>query len=223
MRILLVEDHQRLAESIRCALQASGFTVDTLTDGIQADLALKSSDYALALIDIGLPRLDGLALLARLRSRGQRLPILLLSARGEISDRVHGLNLGADDYLTKPFALDELQARIRALLRRALAAGDKQQCCGDLCYDLASARFSLKSKPLNLTAREQAVLESLIGRPGRVLSKEQLAAKVFSLNQEASPAAIEIYIHRLRKKLIGSDVQIVTFRGLGYLLEAIPR
>jgi len=220
MRILLVEDHLPLAQSISSALQAAGYALDCLADGIQADLALQSNDYALAVIDVGLPRLDGFALLGKLRGRGQRLPVLMLTARGEVRDRVQGLNLGADDYLAKPFDLTELEARVKALLRRTLGAGQEQQQCGALCYDLNQRRFSLDGEPLTLTAREQAVLESLIGRPGRVLSKEQLAAKVFGLNQDVSREAIEIYIHRLRKKLSGSGVQIVTFRGLGYLLEA---
>jgi len=219
MRILLVEDHPTIALSIQNALQAAGFAVDSLADGIVADLALQSSDYALAIIDVGLPRLDGFALLGKLRSRGQRLPVMMLTARGEVRDRVQGLNLGADDYLAKPFALAELEARVKALLRRTLADGEQQQQCGALLYELSQRRFSLKGQPLPLTAREQAVLESLINRPGRVLSKEQLAAKVFGVHQEASLDAIEIYIHRLRKKLSGSGVQIVTFRGLGYLLE----
>jgi len=220
MRILLVEDHPALAMSIQSALHTAGFAVDSLADGIQADLALQSESYALAIIDVGLPRLDGFALLGKLRSRGQRLPVLMLTARSDVHDRVQGLNLGADDYLSKPFDLTELEARVKALLRRTLAAGSEQQQCGALCLDLSQKRFSLSGEPLVLTAREQAVLENLISRPGRVLSKEQLAGNVFGLHQEASSEAIEIYIHRLRKKLMGSDVQIVTFRGLGYLLEA---
>ncbi|MAL36602.1 MAG: DNA-binding response regulator, partial [Pseudomonas sp.] len=143
-----------------------------------------------------------------------------LTARGEVTDRVHGLNLGADDYLAKPFELSELEARVKALLRRSVAAGERQQRCGSLVYDLDARRFSLQGQPLSLTSREQAVLEALITRPGRVMSKDQLAAQVFGLDEDASADAIEIYIHRLRKKLEGSAVRIVTFRGLGYLLEA---
>jgi len=222
MRILLVEDHPLLNDSIQRALREAGFSVDTLFDGMSADAALKSNDYALAIIDVGLPRLDGFALLSRLRGRGQHLPVLMLTARSEIHDRVHGLNLGADDYVAKPFDLSELEARVRALLRRSIAAGSQQQRCGALVYDLNQRRFSLNEVPLTLTAREQAVLESLINRPGRVLSKEQLAAKIFSLNDDTRPQAIEIYIHRLRKKLEGSHIHIITFRGLGYLLEARP-
>ncbi|MDO9320085.1 MAG: response regulator [Pseudomonas sp.] len=221
MRILLVEDHPQLAASVAQALRSAGWTVDVLHDGIAADLALSCEDYALAILDIGLPRLDGFAVLARLRERGKTLPVLMLTARSEVKDRVHGLNLGADDYLAKPFELTELEARVKALLRRSVLAGEQLQRCGELTYDLATRRFSIRAGHLNLTSREQAVLEALIARPGRVMSKEQLAAQVFGLDEDASSDAIEIYIHRLRKKLEGSAVRIVTFRGLGYLLEAL--
>ncbi len=221
MRILRVEDHPQLAKSVAQALRAAGWTVDLLQDGIAADLALTCEDYALAILDVGLPRMDGFQVLARLRDRGNTLPVLMLTARGEVSDRVHGLNLGADDYLAKPFELSELEARVKALLRRSVAGGERQQRCGTLVYDLDVRRFSLDGQPLALTSREQGVLEALIARPGRVMSKDQLAARLFGLDEEASADAIEIYIHRLRKKLDGSLVRIVTFRGLGYMLEAL--
>ncbi|MCG4455796.1 MULTISPECIES: response regulator [unclassified Pseudomonas] len=221
MRILLVEDHPQLAASVAQALKSGGWTVDVLHDGVAADLALASEEYALAILDIGLPRLDGFQVLARLRARGKTLPVLMLTARGEVKDRVHGLNLGADDYLAKPFELSELEARVKALLRRSVLGGEQQQRCGDLVYDLATRRFSARGESLSLTSREQAVLEAMIARPGRVMSKEQLAAQVFGLDEEASADSIEIYVHRLRKKLEGSGVRIVTFRGLGYLLEAV--
>ena len=219
MRILLVEDHPPLAESVAQALKGAGLNVDLLTDGVAADLALQSESYALAILDVGLPRLDGFEVLARLRERGDRLPVLMLTARGEVKDRVQGLNLGADDYLAKPFELTELEARVKALLRRSVLGGDRQQRCGPLVYDLNTSRFILGEAALSLTSREHAVLASLIARPGRVMSKEQLAAQVFGLDEEASPEAIEIYVHRLRKKLEAGAVRIVTFRGLGYLLE----
>jgi len=219
VRILLVEDHLQLADSVAQALRAAGWTVDVLHDGVAADLALSSEEYALAVLDVGLPRLDGFEVLSRLRGRGKTLPVLMLTARGEVKDRVLGLNLGADDYLAKPFELSELEARVKALLRRTVLGGEQQQRCGPLLYDLGTRRFSLDGQPLTLTSREQAVLEVLIARPGRVMSKDQLAAQVFGLDEEASPDAIEIYIHRLRKKLEGSTARIVTFRGLGYLLE----
>lgn len=136
MRILLVEDHPQLAESVALALKGAGWTVDVLHDGVAADLALSSEEYALAILDIGLPRLDGFAVLARLRDRGQTLPVLMLTARGEVKDRVHGLNLGADDYLAKPFELSELEARVKALLRRSVLGGEQVQRCGALAYDL---------------------------------------------------------------------------------------
>lgn len=221
MRILLVEDHPQLAESVAQALRAAGWTVDLLIDGVAADLALSTEDYALAILDVGLPRLDGFQVLSRLRERGKTLPVLMLTARSEVTDRVHGLNLGADDYLAKPFELSELEARVKALLRRSVAAGERQQSCGPLVYDLDARRFTLNQQALTLTSREQAVLEALITRPGRVMSKDQLAAQVFGLDEDASADAIEIYIHRLRKKLEGSAVRIVTFRGLGYLLESL--
>lgn len=221
MRILLVEDHPQLAESVAQALRAAGWTLDLLNDGVAADLALATEEYALAILDVGLPRLDGFQILARLRERGKTLPVLMLTARGEVADRVHGLNLGADDYLAKPFELSELEARVKALLRRSVAAGERQQSCGPLVYDIDTRRFSLNRQLLSLTSREQSVLEALITRPGRVMSKDQLAAQVFGLDEDASADAIEIYIHRLRKKLEGSSVRIVTFRGLGYLLEAV--
>ncbi|MBG6536312.1 response regulator [Pseudomonas aeruginosa] len=220
MRILLVEDHPQLAESVVQALKGAGWTVDLLQDGVAADLALASEEYALAILDGGLPRRDGFEGLARLRGRGKTLPVLMLTARGEVKDRVHGLNLGADDYLAKPFELSELEARVKALLRRSVLGGEQLQRCGALVYDLGTRRFSLDEQPLTLTSREQAVLEAMIARPGRVMSKEQLAAQVVGLDEEASADAIEIYVHRLRKKLEGGAVRIVTFRGLGYLLEA---
>jgi len=219
VRILLVEDHLSLAESVAQALKREGWTVDVINDGVAADLALASEEYALAILDVGLPRMDGFEILARLRERGNRLPVLMLTARGEVKDRVQGLNLGADDYLAKPFELTELEARVKALLRRSVLGGERQQRCGPLVYDLNTRRFTLDNELLTLTSREQAVLGILIARPGRVMSKEQLASQVFGLDEEASPEAIEIYVHRLRKKLEASAVRIVTFRGLGYLLE----
>ncbi|KPW55583.1 DNA-binding response regulator TctD [Pseudomonas caricapapayae] len=220
MRVLLVEDHLQLAESVAQALKGAGLTVDVLHDGVAADLALSSEEYAVAILDVGLPRMDGFEVLARLRARSKNLPVLMLTARSDVKDRVHGLNLGADDYLAKPFELSELEARVKALLRRSVLGGERQQRCGVLAYDLDTRRFTLGEELLTLTSREQAVLEALIARPGRVMSKEQLAAQVFGLDEEASPDAIEIYVHRLRKKLDGHSVAIVTFRGLGYLLES---
>jgi two-component system response regulator TctD len=220
VRILLVEDHPQLALSVAQLLKGAGWTVDLLHDGVTADLALSSEEYALVVLDVGLPRMDGFEVLTRLRGRGKTTPVLMLTARDEVKDRVHGLNLGADDYLGKPFELSELEARVKALLRRSVLAGEQQLHCGDLVYNLDTRRFSLLGESLNLTSREQSVLEAMITRPGRVMSKEQLASLVFGLDEDASAESIEIYVHRLRKKLEGGSASIVTFRGLGYLLEA---
>ena len=220
MRVLLVEDHLQLAESVALALQGSGLTVDVLHDGVAADLALSSEEYAVAILDVGLPRMDGFEVLAKLRARGKNTPVLMLTARSDVKDRVHGLNLGADDYLAKPFELSELEARVKALLRRSVLGGERQQRCGVLVYDLDTRRFTVGDEAMTLTSREQSVLEALIARPGRVMSKEQLASHVFGLDEEASADAIEIYVHRLRKKLGGHPIALVTLRGLGYLLQS---
>ena len=204
------------------ALRGAGLTVDVLHDGVAAEHALASEDYALAVLDVGLPRLDGFEVLARVRGRGKTLPVLMLTARGEVKDRVHGLNLGADDYLAKPFELTELEARVKALLRRSVLGGEQQQRCGALVYDLGTRRFTLGEQLLNLTSREQAVLEALIARPGRALSKEKLFDEVFALADDANLDAIELYIHRIRKKLErhpDGGAAIVTLRGIGYLLQ----
>lgn len=200
------------------ALTGAGFAVDVAPDGVAADHLLLNERYALAVLDVALPRLNGLDLLARLRKRGQDLPVLLLTARTDVADRVRGLNLGADDYLTKPFELDELEARIRALLRRSVGAPQPALQYGALTYH-DEGYFLLESKPLALTPRELAVLTALMHRRGRPVAKQQLFEQVFTLSDEANPESIELYVHRLRKKLQGSDVAIVTLRGLGYSLE----
>jgi two-component system, OmpR family, response regulator TctD len=215
--ILLAEDENELAASIARSLAAIGMRVEISADGLSADVALTRGVFDAAILDVGLPHLDGFAVLARLRARDKMLPVLMLTARGEVADRVRGLNLGADDYLSKPFALDELEARIRALLRRG--RGERARC-GPLTFDIEARRFQLDGRALNLTPREHSLLAALIARPGRLLSKEQLASHVFGLDGDANLDAIEIYVHRLRRKLEGANVAIVTMRGLGYLLEA---
>ena len=218
MRLLLVEDHPELSHWLQKALTGAGFAVDVAPDGVAADHLLLNERYALAVLDVALPRLNGLDLLARLRKRGQDLPVLLLTARTDVADRVKGLNLGADDYLTKPFELDELEARIRALLRRSVGAPQPALQYGALTYH-DEGYFLLEGKPLALTPRELAVLTALMHRRGRPVAKQQLFEQVFTLSDEANPESIELYVHRLRKKLQGSDVAIVTLRGLGYSLE----
>lgn len=221
MRLLLVEDTVELANWLQKALTQKGFAVDWVADGVAADHVLQSEDYALVVLDRSLPRLDGLAVLARLRKRGQRVPVLLLTAQSALEQRVQGLNAGADDYLTKPFELDELEARLRALLRRSHGQATQSQMIGQLERD-GEGYFLLNHKPLQLTPREASVLSTLMQRPGRPVSRQHLYEQTFTLADEASPESIELYVHRVRKKLAGSDVAIVTLRGLGYSLECQP-
>lgn len=216
MRLLLVEDTQELARWLQKALTQKGFAVDWVADGVAADHIVQSEDYALVVLDIALPRMDGLTVLSRLRRRGQGVPVLLLTARSALDDRVLGLNLGADDYLAKPFELDELDARLRALLRRSQRENGQTQSLGQLMLD--SQGYFL----LALTPRETSVLTTLMQRRGRPVSRQQLYEQTFTLADDASPESIELYVHRVRKKLAGSDVAIVTLRGLGYSLECQP-
>ena len=218
MRLLLVEDTVELACWLQKALTQAGFAVDWLADGMAADHLLQTEQYELVLLDISLPRLDGLEVLSRLRKRGQAMPVLLLTARNELTDRVRGLNQGADDYLSKPFELEELEARIRALLRRSQGQVQEAQSFGELVFH-DEGFFELAHKPLALTPRESSVLTTLMQRRGRPVSRQQLYEQTFSLADEASLESIELYVHRVRKKLSGSNVAIVTLRGLGYSLE----
>ena len=219
MRIILIEDQPDLAHWLARALTASGYVVDVIGDGIDADNALKTEEYDLAILDMNLPRLSGETILQRLRARHQTLPVLVLTARGELSDKVKGLEMGADDYLVKPFELDELEARLKALLRRHQGHESVWLQCGDLRYSKQQQFFELGGKLLTLTRREHTVLEVLIRRKGQPLNRERLFNQVFTLDDNANQEAIEVYIHRLRKKLDGSNVSITTLRGLGYLLE----
>ncbi|GGX84677.1 MULTISPECIES: response regulator [Vogesella] len=219
MRIILIEDQPDLAHWLARALTASGYVVDVIGDGIDADNALKTEEYDLAILDMNLPRLSGETILQRLRARHQTLPVLVLTARGELSDKVKGLEMGADDYLVKPFELDELEARLKALLRRHQGHENAWLQCGDLRYSKQQQFFELAGKLLTLTRREHTVLEVLIRRKGQPLNRERLFNQVFTLDDNANQEAIEVYIHRLRKKLDGSNVSITTLRGLGYLLE----
>lgn len=209
MRILLVEDNPKLAGTLEEALGQAGFTVDCVHDGHAADLLL---------LDLGLPRLDGLEVLRR-----KPLPVMILTAHGAVEERVRGLNLGADDYLTKPFDLTEVEARARALIRRSHGHERTQLQCGPLHYDGTSGAFTLRGDPLALTGRERAVQEVLMLRDGRAANKAAISEKIFGINESVNADAIEIYVHRLRKKLDGSGVAIVMLRGLGYLLEAVPQ
>ncbi len=225
MRILLVEDHAELSRWIAKALHDARLTVECAMNGADADTLLHTQEYALVILDLTLPKMDGLEVLKRLRARGSKMPVLVLTARGGLNERVQGLNLGADDYLAKPFELAELEARVKALLRRSQGQEAPVLQCGALAFDTVSRMFSYGGEALALTPREHAVLEVLITRAGRAVSKEKLFDEVFSLDDDANQDAIEIYIHRLRKKLERADsgrVAITTLRGLGYLLEARP-
>jgi two-component system response regulator TctD len=219
MRLLLVEDHAELAEWIAKALRHAGYALDVLDRGDHADHALRAQAYDLVILDLSLPGLDGLEVLRRLRSRqqGAPTPVLVLTARGTTEDRVKGLNLGADDYLPKPFELAELEARIKALLRRSGNLVPLVRI-GRLEFDTTTRMVSVDGKPLALSPRELAVLEALLSRSGRPVAREALFEKVFDFDAEARVEAIEIYVSRLRKKLEGSGVVINTLRGLGYVL-----
>lgn len=219
MRILVVEDDYILADGLVRALRQSSYAVDWVKDGIEADSALGNPVYDLAVLDLGLPHMNGLEVLRRLRLRDMRLPVLILSARDAVEDRVKGLDLGADDYLSKPFQLSELEARVRALLRRGLGNAQANITIGDLEYDAAGRRVTINGKAADLSARELTVLEILIMRAGKVISKEQLVEHLYDWGEEVSTNAIEVYIHRVRKALEPSKVSIQTVRGLGYLLE----
>lgn len=220
MRLLLVEDEAELARWLAKALAGSGFSVDSACSAGQAETLLRTQAYALILLDLNLGSQDGLDLLRRLRGRGTRTPVLVVTARADVEARVEGLNCGADDYLAKPFALAELEARIKALLRRSEGNPAPQIQCGGLVFDTVSRSFSCGGVALALTPRERAVLEALIARVGHAVGKEKLFEQVFSIDDESDPAAIEIYVHRLRRKLTGTGVTIATLRGLGYLLQA---
>ena len=219
MRILLVEDHVELSRWVARALEKSRYTVERSLNGVDADARLATERYDLVILDLSLARMDGLEVLRRLRARGTRTPVLIVTARTEVSDRVRGLDLGADDYLAKPFEIDELEARIRALLRRSEAGGQTRPACGDLVLDPVSHAFELEGRLLSLTPREFAVLESLMLRAGKVVAKDALHERLFPLESEARADAIEVYVHRLRRKLAGARVRIATLRGLGYLIE----
>ncbi|RKE38505.1 winged helix family two component transcriptional regulator [Paraburkholderia sp. BL23I1N1] len=220
MRVLLVEDNPILSRSLTDVLTSAKLTVDCMHDGESADYVLRTQDYAMVILDIGLPKLDGLEVLRRLRARRNAVPVLMLTAHGSVEERVRGLDLGADDYLAKPFALTELEARARALLRRSHGQEPLHAQCGRLLYDSVDRGFTLDGEPLALTPRERSVLEVLILRNGRAINKDTLSEKIFGLDESVNADAIEIYVHRLRKKLERSSVGIVTLRGLGYLLEA---
>jgi DNA-binding response OmpR family regulator len=220
MRILVVEDSVALSRTIAEAFRAKGHAVDTLSRGEDADAALRTQPYDVVVLDLGLPDVDGTEVLRRLRARRSRVPVLVLTARGELQDRVAGLNLGADDYLAKPFALEELEARAAALMRRGVGGSDAVLAHGRLRLDTAARVATVDGAPIELTRRELAVLEALLLRTGQVVGKQALFETLFDVDSDAGLNAVEIYVHRLRKKVEPAGLRIRTIRGLGYLLEA---
>ena len=220
MRLLLVEDNRPLSDWVAKALRAEKYAIDCVYSGDDADHLLQTEQYALVILDLSLPNLGGMDILRRLRARGGSVPVVILTADDTIDARVAGLNNGADDYLAKPFDMAELEARIRAHLRRVHSLGQAIVQCGPLVFDSNARCFRLRGEPLALTAREHAVLETLVLRAGSTVSRAALTTAVFGFDDEANPNAIEIYVHRVRKKLGDGDLSIVTLRGLGYVLKA---
>lgn len=220
MRVLIVEDDELLAAGLMRVLEQSGYAVDRAANGEQADAMLSVDNYDLVVLDIGLPGIDGFAVLKRLRARSQSCPVMILTARDDVADKVRGLDSGADDYLVKPFALNEFEARLRALVRRSSLVNTSQLTCGELMLDTVARRAWVGSVELSLTAREWSVLEYLLLRQGQVLSKEKILQAVCNWDENISPNAIEVYMSRLRVKLEPAGVNIRTIRGFGYLLES---
>jgi two-component system, OmpR family, response regulator QseB len=214
MRVLLIEDDAMIGKAVRQGLVHAGFAVDWVTDGRAAELSLANGVYDLAILDLGLPKKDGMAILTTLRGMGNSMPVLIASARDTVRDRIAGLEAGADDYVLKPFDLDELVARVRALLRRHAGSGSPLLQCGALVLDPVRKAVTHAGVAVELSAKEFAVLEALMQRPGAVLSREQLEESVYGWGEEVGSNAIEVHLHHLRKKL-GSSV-IKNVRGVGY-------
>lgn len=220
MRILITEDDAALAEALQFSLGQSGYAVDWVANGAAADDVLKDNVFGLLILDLGLPKLDGFEVLRRLRRRNPSLPVLILSGREKPEEKVMGLDLGADDYLVKPFSLNELQARVRALLRRGQQGGGTPMILYEgLGFDTVTRTASINGRTIPLSAHETGVLEALLHRFGRVVSKERLVEQLYSYDKEVSQNAIEVYVHRLRKKIAGSGTTVRTLYGQGYLLD----
>ena len=219
MRILLVEDNLTLAEWLARTLHRSRYVVDCVHDGASADHLLLTEQYALVILDLSLPRLDGWEVLRRLRARDNNVPVLILTADNSAAGRVNGLDTGADDYVAKPFDVAELEARIRALLRRSADHKNPIMQCGSLRYDSNTRVFSVGSERLALTGREHAILERLLVSAGKTVSKQTIAGSMATIDDDVSTDAIEVYVHRLRRKLEGASAAIITLRGLGYLIK----
>jgi two-component system OmpR family response regulator len=222
MRVLLAEDDTLLADGLTRSLRKGGYAVDWVSSGSEADAALAAQPYDLLILDLGLPKMSGFDVLRRLRGRASAVPVLILTAADSVEQRVRGLDLGADDFMAKPFALSELEARVRALVRRAMGNGSNLVRLGDLAYDQSGRTATLHGQPLELSARETGLLEVLLQRTGRLVSKEQIVDHLCEWGDEVSHNAVEVYMHRLRRKLEGGGIRIATVRGLGYCLERPP-
>ena len=221
MRILLVEDDTMIGESVLDLLRAEHYAVDWVKDGEMAETALQTQTYDLILLDLGLPRRDGLSVLRALRARKERTPVLIATARDSVQQRIEGLDAGADDYVLKPYDLDELLARIRALVRRAAGRAEPIYEHNGVSINPATREVTAGGQPVVLSAREWAILEPLLARPGMVLSRAQLEEKLYGWKDEISSNAVEVYIHGLRRKL-GAEL-IQNIRGVGYLVPKVVR
>jgi two-component system OmpR family response regulator/two-component system response regulator QseB len=219
MRILLVEDDKLLGDGVQAGLNQSGFSVDWVRDGVAAGLALQTGEYAAVVLDLGLPRLSGLDVLRRLRSAGNKVPVLILTARDTVEDRIKGLDSGGDDYLVKPFDLHELAARLRALVRRSRGEAAPLLRVGAVELDPAARRARFRGEPVELSSREFALLHELMLNAGRVLSREQLAEHLYAWGEEVESNALEVHVHHLRRKLAPGLIQ--TVRGVGYLIPRV--
>jgi DNA-binding response OmpR family regulator len=219
VRVLITEDDEALAEALTFALCQAGYAVDRVANGAAADEALKADVFGLLILDLGLPKLDGFEVLKRLRRRNTAMPVLILSGREKPEEKVTGLDLGADDYLAKPFSLNELLARVRALLRRGRGIVPAVVSYGGLTFDTVGRTAAVEGRAVPLSLHETGVLEVLLHRFGHVVSKEQLVEQLYSYDKEVSQNAIEVYVHRVRKKIDGAGVTVRTLYGRGYLLD----
>jgi len=221
LRILLVEDDVMLADAVTAALVQSAHVVDCARTGEEADHALTVTGYDLVILDVGLPKIDGFEVLRRLRQRRDKVPVLMLTVKDTLDDRVTGLDLGADDYLTKPFHLSELEARARALIRRSHSNASAEIVHGRLRLDTVGRRLYCDEQPIELSSREFAVVELMLMREGKVVTKQQILDNLYGWEDVTTSNAVEVFVYRLRKKLeaCGADMNISTVRGMGYLIE----
>lgn len=222
MRMIVIEDDRHLADGVSRSLSRSGHAVDLVTDGLSAQAALASTSYDLVILDLQLPQRSGIDVLRIYRATGGLAPVMILTARNAVEDRVIGLDAGADDYLAKPFELSELEARVRSLLRRASATPTPILRNGELSLDTVGRRVEIAGKGVDFSAREIALLETLLLRVGRVVSKEGLLEKLYGGDEQASENAVEVFVHRVRRKLEPAGLVIRTVRGLGYMIDKAP-